>query len=82
MLAISKKRITEIGKYLERCMLVHRNVEHNSKWTTEEKMIVELYDDYLELRMIYQNTINHLYKIGKNELAEYLETQILKGSDE
>lgn len=46
---MDRERLEQIGKFLESRMVVHRNVEHNSTWTTEEKMIVDLYDNYLDL---------------------------------
>lgn len=46
---IDKSRLERIGKYINRQLIVHRNIENNTKWTTEESMIVELYDNYIEL---------------------------------
>ena len=46
---LSKERLLNIGKYINRQLIIHRNVEHDTKWTTEEKMIVELYDFVVEL---------------------------------
>ena len=46
---IDKSRIERIGKYINRQLIVHRNIENDTKWTTEESMIVELYDNYIEL---------------------------------
>lgn len=46
---MDKERLERIGKFLEVRMVIHRNVEHDSPWTTEEKMIQELYDNYLDL---------------------------------
>lgn len=48
---MDRERIEQIGKFLESKMVIHRNVEHNSTWTTEEKMIVDLYDNYLDLKI-------------------------------
>lgn len=48
---MTKERLEQIGKFLENRMVIHRNVEHNLPWTTEEKMIVDLYDDYLDLKI-------------------------------
>lgn len=46
---IDKSRLKRIGKYINRQLIVHRNIENDTKWTTEESMIVELYDNYIEL---------------------------------
>lgn len=46
---IDKSRLKKIGKYINRQLIVHRNIENDTKWTTEESMIVELYDNYIEL---------------------------------
>ena len=50
---MNEERLKQIGKFLETRMFIHRQVEHNSPWTTEEKMIVELYDSYITLLMEY-----------------------------
>lgn len=52
---ISKERITEIGKFLEKRLVIHRNVENDTNWSTEEKMIQELYDSYLDLLININN---------------------------
>ena len=46
---MNEERLKQIGKFLETRMFIHRQVEHNSPWTTEEKMIQELYYSYLNL---------------------------------
>ena len=46
---IDKSKFERIGRYINRQLVVHRNVENDTKWTTEESMIVELYDNYIEL---------------------------------
>ena len=46
---IDKSKLERIGRYINRQLVVHRNVENDTKWTTEESMIVELYDNYIEL---------------------------------
>lgn len=46
---MDKERLVRIGKFLNDRLIIHRNVENNTPWTTEEKMIQELYDNYLEL---------------------------------
>lgn len=57
---MNRERLEQIGKFPEGRMVVHRNVEHDSHWTTEEKMIQELYDNYLDLLIEYgkQTTVN------------------------
>ena len=50
---MNEERLKQIGKFLETRMFIHRQVEHNSHWTTEEKMIVELYDSYITLLIEY-----------------------------
>ena len=66
---MDKEKIEEIGKYLERCLIVHRNVENDTKWTTEEKMIQQLYDSYLDLKIenkILNNKISELENFKYN----------------
>lgn len=46
---MNKERLERIGKFLNDRMVVHRNVENDTPWTVEEKMIQELYDNYLDL---------------------------------
>ena len=65
---IDKSRIERIGKYINRQLIVHRNIENDTKWTTEESMIVELYDNYIELI----SKINNLQRKNQ-QLKEQLE---------
>lgn len=51
---MDKERLERIGKFLNDRMIIHRNVENNTLWTTEEKMIQELYDNYLYLLIKYK----------------------------
>lgn len=51
---MNKERLERIGKFLNYRMIVHRNVENNTPWTVEEKMIQELYDNYLDLLIKYK----------------------------
>ena len=51
---MDKERLVQIGKFLNDRLIIHRNVENNTPWTTEEKMIQELYDNYLELLIKYK----------------------------
>ena len=46
---MNKERLVQIGKFLNDRLIIHRNVENNTCWNTEEKMIQELYDNYLDL---------------------------------
>ena len=46
---MNKERLVQIGKFLNYRLIIHRNVENNTLWNTEEKMIQELYDSYLDL---------------------------------
>ena len=46
---MDKERLVQIGKFLNYRLIIHRNVENNTPWNTEEKMIQELYDSYLDL---------------------------------
>lgn len=46
---MEKERLKQIGRFLNDRLIVHRNVENDTPWTTEEKMIKELYDSYLDL---------------------------------
>lgn len=65
---MTKERIEEIGKFLNYRMIIHRNVENNSHWTTEEKMIVDLYDNYLDLKIE-----NNKQKEVIDKAIEYIE---------
>ena len=67
---ITKERIDEIGKHLETIYLVHRNVENDTKLTKEEKMIQELYDNYLNLLIKYNEQKEIIDKIN-NYLNNY-----------
>lgn len=71
---MTKERIEKIGKFLNDRMVVHRNVEHNTPWTKEEKMIQELYDSYLEQRIAINEAIDKLYCWG-----EALDPEFQKG---
>ena len=51
---IDKERLERIGKFLNDRLIIHRNVENNTPWTTEEKMIQELYDNYLDILIKYK----------------------------
>ena len=51
---MDKERLERIGKFLNDRMIIHRNVENNTPWTTEEKMIQELYDNYLDILIKYK----------------------------
>lgn len=46
---MDKEKMIRIGKFLNDRLIIHRNIENDSSWTTEEKMIQELYDNYLDL---------------------------------
>lgn len=79
---MNEERLKQIGKFLETRMFIHREVEHNSHWTTEEKMIVELYDSYITLLMEYsvyykkqKELINKIYELIKQHIRkdEFLE---------
>ena len=61
---MDKERLEQIGKFLETRMFIHRQVEHDSPWTTEEKMIVELYDSYINLLMKYKKQKEVIDKIN------------------
>lgn len=62
---MNRERLEQIGKFLEGRMVVHRNVEHDSHWTTEEKMIQELYDNYLDLLIEYGKQKEVIDKLEK-----------------
>lgn len=75
---MNRERLEQIGKFLEGRMVVHRNVEHDSPWTTEEKMIQELYDIYLDLLIEYgkqKEVIDKIYELIKQHIRkdEFLE---------
>ena len=54
MRTMDKERLERIGKFLNDRIIIHRNVENNTPWTTEEKMIQELYDNYLDILIKYK----------------------------
>ena len=62
---MNRERLEQIGKFPEGRMVVHRNVEHDSHWTTEEKMIQELYDNYLDLLIEYGKQKEVIDKLEK-----------------
>lgn len=66
---LDKERLKTIGKFLNDRMIIHRNVENNSFWTTEEKMIQELYDNYLDLLIEYNQLKDKL-----NAIIEYIKS--------
>lgn len=68
---MNEERLKQIGKFLETRMFIHRQVEHDSPWTTEEKMIVELYDSYITLLMEYS-----VYYKKQKEVIDKLEKKI------
>ena len=82
---MNRERLEQIGKFLEGRMVVHRNVEHDSPWTTEEKMIQELYDNYLDLLIEYGKQKEVIDKLEKeneqlkgnwNKIKEYFNERI------
>ena len=60
---MDKERLERIGKFLNDRMIIHRNVENNTPWTTEEKMIQELYDNYLDILIKYKKQKEVIDKI-------------------
>lgn len=86
---MNRERLEQIGKFLEGRMVVHRNVEHDSPWTTEEKMIQELYDNYLDLLIEYGKQTEVIDKLEKkikvvkqydfDKVGRYELLDILKG---
>lgn len=60
---MNKERLERIGKFLNDRMIIHRNVENNTPWTTEEKMIQELYDNYLDILIKYKKQKEFIDKI-------------------
>ena len=62
---MNRERLVQIGKFLNCRLIIHRNVENDIPWTTEEKMIRELYDNYLDLLKQNQNLEQALDDIEK-----------------
>ena len=60
---IDKERLERIGKFLNDRLIIHRNVENNTPWTTEEKMIQELYDNYLDILIKYKKQKEVIIKV-------------------
>ena len=69
---MDKERLERIGKFLNDRMIIHRNVENNTPWTTEEKMIQELYDNYLDILIKYKKQ-----KEVNNKAIEYIQNHQL-----
>lgn len=69
---MNRERLVQIGKFLNCRLIIHRNVENDIPWTTEEKMIRELYDNYLDLLKQNQNLEQALDEIEKY-IEEYQE---------
>ena len=77
---MDKERLERIGKFLNDRMIIHRNVENNTLWTTEEKMIQELYDNYLYLLIKYKEqkeVIDKLNDLLSDEFLEVIDRDIL-----
>ena len=68
---MDKERLERIGKFLNDRLIIHRNVENNTPWTTEEKMIQELYDNYLDILIKYKKQKEVIDKLE-------LENKVLK----
>lgn len=81
---MNKERIERIGKFLNDRMIIHRNVENNTPWTTEEKMIQELYDNYLEQRIMINKAIEKLHCWGEVLDPEFQQEmlKILEGDND
>ena len=69
---MDRERLERIGKFLNDRMIIHRNVENNTPWTTEEKMIQELYDNYLDILIKYKKQ-----KEVNNKAIEYIQNHQL-----
>ena len=67
---MDKERLERIGKFLNDRMIIHRNVENNTPWATEEKMIQELYDNYLDILIKYKKQKEVIDKI-MNMIKQY-----------
>ena len=68
---MNRERLVKIGKFLNDRLIIHINVEHDTPWTIEEKMIQELYDNYLDLLIEYgkQNrSYRNFYSIRCNNI--------------
>ena len=63
---MNKKRLNEISEYLVDMSFIHRNVEHTSELSTEEKMLRELFSEYINLQRKLDQLINFI-KMIKNE---------------
>ena len=83
---MNNERLVRIGKFLNDRLIIHRNVENDTPWTTEEKMIQELYDSYLYLLKQNQRLEHALDKIENIlncvcELACYSKSMYLDEED-
>lgn len=66
---MSEDELRKIGEFLEMHAFAHRTVEHCDYWTYEEKMILDLYNNYLNL-------------LGQQkEFTEWLEEEINRLDD-
>ena len=59
---MDRERLEQIGKFLNDRLIIHRNVENNTSWTTEEKMLQELYDNYLDILIKYKEQKEYINK--------------------
>lgn len=86
---MNKERLKRIGRFLNDRIVVHRNVENDTPWTTEEKMIQELYDNCLDLLIqsrkldqaldeIEKYMINYIKVEDKNENVKVEFNELLK----
>lgn len=80
---IDKERLKEIGRYLERQIIIHRNVENDTKWNKEESMIVDLFDNYVELICEINNLQkeNQQLKQQQEEFINYLKSMLDNDTD-
>ena len=60
---MTKERLEQIGRFLDTRLIIHREVEHDAPWTTEEKMIVDLYVSYLDLLLEHKKQKEVIDKI-------------------
>lgn len=76
---ISKERLDYIVSYLHRQLIIHRDVEKDSPWTTEEKMILDLFRAYTDLANRIDNALYVLEQLEPQDARKI--RQVLKGDD-
>lgn len=76
---ISRERLDYIVSYLHRQLIIHRDVEKDSPWTTEEEMILDLFRAYTDLANRIDNALYVLEQLEPQDARKI--RKVLKGDD-